>query len=203
MITTKQITYALAVAEQLHFKKAAIACSVSQSALSTAINELEKQLKIQIFERDNKQVLITPMGEQFLQRAREIKLGLDDLQLIAQSQNEPLRYPMTIGVIPTIGPYLLPKVLPQVRQQYPDFQLKIIEDQSRNLVEQVRNGAIDCAVLALPYAVAGLHTFTFWEEDFYLITHQKAAVAKLDEITAADIDSSHHWCPNVEEVKLT
>ena len=147
MVTTKQIIYALAVAEQLHFKKAAMACAVSQSALSTAINELEKQLKIQIFERDNKQVLITPMGEQFLQRAREIKVGLDDLQQIAQNQNEPLSYPMTIGVIPTIGPYLLPKVLPEVRRQYPNFQLKIIEDQSRNLVELVHNGTIDCAVL--------------------------------------------------------
>ncbi len=191
MITTKQIIYALAVAEHLHFKKASEACAISQSALSTAIHELEKQLQIQIFERDNKQVLITPIGKQFLQRAREIKIGLDDLELLSQSQNKPLNHPMSIGIIPTIGPYLLPKVLPAVRSHYPDFQLKIVEEQSRTLVEQVRSGAIDCAVLALPYAIEGLHAFTFWEEDFYLITHQDSTIAHRQEIRGKEIDNNN------------
>ncbi len=191
MVTTKQITYALAVAETLHFKRAAEACAVSQSALSTAIHELERQLKIQIFERDNKQVLITPIGEQFLSRAREIKLGLDDLQLLSQQQNTPLSHPMMIGIIPTIGPYLLPKVLPEVRRQYPDFQLKIVEEQSHRLVELVRNGTLDCAILALPYAIEGLHAFTFWEEDFYLITHRDEGLSNPQEIRGEEIDNSH------------
>ncbi len=190
MITTKQIVYALAVAEHLHFKKASEACAVSQSALSTAINELEKQLQIQIFERDNKQVLVTPIGQQFLQRAAEIKVGLDDLYLLSQTQKAPLSHPMTIGVIPTIGPYLLPKVLPEVRQEYPDFQLKIVEDQSHRLVELVRSGSIDCAILALPYAVDGLHAFTFWEEDFYLITHKQGALGKRKKIRSSEINNS-------------
>lgn len=190
MITTKQIVYALAVAEHLHFKKASEACSVSQSALSTAINELEKQLQIQIFERDNKQVLVTPIGQQFLQRAAEIKVGLDDLYLLSQTQKAPLSHPMSIGVIPTIGPYLLPKVLPEVRQKYPDFQLKIVEDQSHRLVELVRSGSIDCAILALPYMVGGLHAFTFWEEDFYLITHKQGALGKRKKIRSSELNNS-------------
>lgn len=192
MITTKQITYALAVADKLHFKKAADACAVSQSALSTAIHELEKQLKIQIFERDNKQVLITPIGHQFLDRAKEIKVGLDDLHLLSEVQNAPLSHPMAIGVIPTIGPFLLPKVLPEVRRQFPSFKMTIVEEQSRVLVEKVRSGELDTAVLALPYAIDGLHAFTFWEEDFYLITHKDdQATTQQDEITANEIDSSH------------
>ena len=190
MISIKQITYALAVAEECHFKRASEACSVSQSTLSNAISELEQQLGIKLFERDNRQVLITPIGEQFIERARKIKLDVDDLYRLAESESQPLSYPMTIGVIPTIGPYLLPKVLPEVRNQHPDFQLMIVEDQSHRLVEMVRNGEIDCAVLALPYAVDGLHAFTFWEDDFYLIAHKDDSTSDQDEIRSDQINSS-------------
>lgn len=190
MISIKQITYALAVAEHLHFKRAAASCAVSQSALSSAITELESQLNIKLFERDNRQVLITPMGEKFLQRARKIKIDMEDLYHLAESGSEPLSHPMSMGVIPTIGPYLLPKVLPAVRERYPNFQLKIMEEQSSQLVEMVRNGTIDCAVLALPYAVEGLHSFTFWEEEFYLIVHQEEDEAKKSEIRSDEINNS-------------
>ena len=83
----------------------------------------KKQLGVQIFERDNKKVLVTPMGARLLAKAHEIKMDVDDLYLLAQSEKEPLSYPMTLGVIPTIGPYLLPKVLPAVRREYPDFSI--------------------------------------------------------------------------------
>lgn len=190
MITTKQITYAVAVAEKRHFKRASEACAVSQSTLSNAIAELEQQLKFQLFERDNRQVLITPMGELFIERAKKIKVEIDDLYRLAESQGEPLSHPMTIGVIPTIGPYLLPKVLPAVRKQHANFELMIVEEQSHRLVEMVRNGEIDCAVLALPYAVEGLHTFSFWEEDFYLISHKKDIDAKQKEIRSDEINNT-------------
>ncbi|KZY31460.1 MULTISPECIES: hydrogen peroxide-inducible genes activator [unclassified Oleiphilus] len=190
MISLKQIHYALAVEKTLHFKKAAEACSVSQSALSTALSELEKQLDIQIFERDNKKVLITPTGKMFLQRAQSIKLEVDSLYQLSQNQKAPLNHPMTVGVIPTVGPYLLPKVLPALRQQYPDFKLTIIEEQSHVLVDMIRKGEIDTAILALPYPHDGLLAFEFFQEDFYWLTRNDAEQSGLDEITSTEIDQS-------------
>ncbi len=188
MISLKQINYALAVDKTRHFKKAADMCFVSQSALSTAISELEKQLDIQIFERDNKKVLVTPLGEQFLQKAAQVKIDVDDLYHISQSHKGLLNYPFSFGVIPTIGPYLLPKVLPALRKQYPDSQLKIIEEQSHVLVDMVRSGELDAAVLALPYPIEGLLAFEFWDEDFYWIAHKSEKFADQKEITSGEIN---------------
>ena len=190
MISLKQITYILAVEKTLHFKKAAELCSVSQSALSTAITEMEKQLGFQVFERDNKKVLVTPVGAQCLKKAHNIKLQMDDLYQLGQALKAPLSYPVSIGTIPTIGPYLLPRVLPLVRHQYPDFQLRIIEEQSHVLVNKVRNGELDSAILALPYDIEGLLAFEFWQEDFYWITHCDDELAQQTEITSAELKQS-------------
>jgi LysR family hydrogen peroxide-inducible transcriptional activator len=191
MITLKQITYILAVAKTLHFKKAAELCSVSQSALSTAIKEMENQLGFQIFERDNKKVLITPVGEQCLEKARNIRMQMEDLYQFGQAFKSPLSYPMSLGVIPTIGPYLLPSVMPAVRQNYPDFKLSIIEEQSHVLVDKVRQGELDTAILALPFDIGGLLAFEFWEEDFYWLTHCDEQYALQKEITSAELSESH------------
>jgi len=188
MISLKQLHYALAVEKTLHFKKAADACNVSQSALSTAIIELEKQLGTSIFERNNKQVLITSYGQLILNKARTVKLEIDELLQISQSNNQPFIHPMTLGVIPTIGPYLLPKVLPEVRRQYPNFKLKIIEEQSQVLVDMVRRGDIDAAVLALPFPIDGLMSFDFWQEDFYWVSHKDECPSQLKEITSAELE---------------
>ncbi len=188
MITLKQIHYVLAVERTLHFKKAAESCAVSQSALSTALSEMEKQLGFQIFERNNKQVLITPLGGQVLAKARQIKMQMDDLIKLGDSQKKPLSSPMSVGIIPTICPYLLPVVLPVVNTQYPNFRLQISEEQSHVLVEQVRNGYLDAAILALPYKCEGLLTFKFWYEDFYLITHSDDALALKPKINSDELD---------------
>lgn len=187
MISLKQLHYALAVEKTLHFKKAAEACNVSQSALSTAINELEKQLGLQVFERNNKQVLITADGTLILNKAKSIKLEIDELMQLAQNNKSPLSRPMTLGIIPTIGPYMLPKVLPEVRNKYPDFKLKIVEEQSHVLVDMVRSGDIDAAVLALPYAHEGLMSLPFWQEDFYWVTHKDEFPNHITEITSAEL----------------
>ena len=187
MISLKQLIYALAVEKTRHFKKAADMCAVSQSALSTAITELEKQLDIQIFERDNKKVLVTPIGEQFLDKAQQIKLAVDDLYLLANAEKAPLSYPMTIGVIPTIAPYLLPKVLPGLRKAFRDFQLSIVEEQSHVLVDMVRKGEIDAAILALPYEHEGLLAFEFWQEDFFWVTHKDNEHSAQQEITSDEL----------------
>lgn len=190
MISLKQLNYALAIEKHLHFKRASEACSVSQSALSTALNELEKQLGFQIFERDNKKVLVTPIGRQVLIKAQSIKLQLDDLYKLADAQRNELSYPMSIGIIPTIAPYLLPIVLPELTKQYPQLELRIIEEQSHVLVDKVRRGEIDTAILALPYACDGLLTFEFWEENFYWITHRDEMQSGCTEITADELEQS-------------
>jgi len=190
MISLKQLTYALAVEKHLHFKRAAESCSVSQSALSTALNELEKQLGLQIFERDNKKVLVTPIGRQVLKKAQRIKLQLDDLYKLADAQRSELSYPMSIGIIPTIAPYLLPIVLPELTRQYPQLELNIVEEQSHILVDKVRRGEIDTAILALPFACDGLLTFEFWQEDFYWITHRDEMQPDCTEITADKLEQS-------------
>jgi len=171
MISLRQIRYALAVEKQLHFRRAAEQCSISQSALSTALSEMEKQLGFNVFERDNKKVLVTPIGQKFLNKARDIQVSLEDLMSLSQTQDALLSYPMTVGIIPTICTFLLPEVLPALNQQYPKFEMQVVEDQSAKLVEMVRSGAIDTAIIALPYPVEGLLTFEFWQEDLYWISH--------------------------------
>jgi LysR family hydrogen peroxide-inducible transcriptional activator len=190
MISTKQLTYALAVEKTLHFKKAAEYCNISQSALSTALTALEQQLGLQIFERDNKKVLVTPIGKQVLQQARSIMLQVNDLQQLATGQQSPLSFPMSIGVIPTIAPYLLPKILPELNQQHPDFKLNVVEEQSHVLVEMVRSGEIDSAILALPYPCEGLLTLEFWQEDFYWIALNGEEHSNQAEITSEELAHS-------------
>lgn len=188
MISLKQIRYALAVERTLHFKKAAESCAVSQSALSTALSEMEKQLGFQLFERNNKQVLVTPLGKQALQKAQEIKLLVDDLARLGESQGEPLHTTMSIGIIPTICPYLLPVVLPTLQKEYPALQLQISEEQSHELIEKVRNGELDAGILALPYNCEGLLTFKFWAEDFFWVTHSSDALAQKPQLSNDELD---------------
>lgn len=190
MITIRQIAYALAVEQERHFKNAAEHCAVSQSALSTGISELESQLGFQIFERNSKQVLITSLGRQFLDKAANIKREIDALEQLALLQKEPLSYPLALGVIPTIGPYLLPKVLPEVRRLYPESQLHIIEEQSHVLLEMLREGELDIAIIALPYPTDGLHAFEFWEEDFYIVVHESDAHALQREISSKELQGN-------------
>ena len=141
-----------------------------------------------IFERNNKQVLVTNSGKQVLNKAKCIKLELDELMQISQASKQLFSSPMTIGVIPTIGPYLLPKVLPEVRKQHPEFKLKILEEQSHVLVDKVRTGDIDAAILALPYPIEGLMRFDFWQEDFYWVCHKDECPKKVQEITSEELE---------------
>ncbi len=190
MISLKQIHYALAVEETLHFRKAAERCSISPSALSTALADMEKSLGFQVFERDNKKVLVTPLGREVLEKARVIKREMSDLQRLEETHGRPLSSTMSIGIIPTIAPYLLPIILPSLHAKYPKLDLEVAETQSHVLVEQVRNGDLDAGILALPYDCEGLLTFPFWEENFFWITHRDEAPAETDQIWAAQIDPS-------------
>lgn len=187
MISIKQLTYALAAQKTLHFKKAAEHCNISQSALSTAVSDLENELGLQIFERDNRKVLVTPMGEAVLTQAQNILLQIEALQGFANAQKSPLSFPLTVGIIPTIAPYLIPKILLVLNEAYPGTELVIVEEQSHLLVEQVQRGEIDTAILALPYPCEGLLSMTFWEEDFYWVALKEAKYSKQREISAQEL----------------
>ncbi len=191
MITLRQLEFALAVAKHRHFKRAAEECNISQSALSLGIAELEKQLDTQIFERNNKQVLITPIGEEILVRAQRVFSEINDLTTRAQSHQTPLAYPMTVGMIPTIAPYLLPKVLPELKAQYSNFRMTVVEQQTERLLEQVRYGHIDTAIIALPYPVDGLHTFEFWQEDFFAVFPSDDSLADLKTISSDQLSTAN------------
>lgn len=189
MISLKQLNYALTVQETLHFKKAAEKCNISPSALSTALNELEKRLGLQIFERDNKKVLVTPIGRRVLLQARSIMLQVNDLQEFADNQNCLFSYPLNIGLIPTVAPYLLPKLLPILNQKYPLARLQIVENQSHILTEMLRSGELDAAILALPFPCEGLITLPFWEEDFYWVSLKNDALSQQQEISSEALKS--------------
>ena len=190
MISLRQIHYALAVEESLHFRKAAEQCSISQSALSTALAEMERQLGFQVFERDNRKVIVTTLGREVLDKARVIKREMSDLQRLADMHGKPLSSPMSIGLIPTIAPYLLPIILPPLQARYPELELDVSEAQSHRLVELVRNGDLDAGILALPYDIDGLLAFRFWRENFYWVTHRDDKSVKTKRIRADQIDAT-------------
>ena len=156
MISMKQLQYAQAVGETLHFKKAAEQCCISQSALSTALTELEKHLQLQIFERTTKKVMVTAAGQEVLNRAADILLKMKDIEQLAAHYQAPLGFPLKLGVIPTVAPYLIPTFLPALHAKYPSASLSIVEEQSKSLVEQVQKGTLDAAILAFPFACDGL-----------------------------------------------
>ena len=142
MLTLKQIDYALSVAKNLHFKKAADECFISPSTLSNAITELETQLGVRIFERNNKKVIVTSLGKEILVKAKKIKLEVQNIQELAQHNITGLSSSLSIGIIPTISPYFLPLVLPKLQKKFSDLRLKIEEGQSQILINRVKKATL-------------------------------------------------------------
>ena len=190
MLTFKQIDYALAVGKNLHFKKAADECYVSPSTLSNAITELETQLGVKIFERNNKKVIVTSLGREILSKAKKIKLEVQNIHELAQHNVDGLSSSLSIGIIPTISPYFLPLVLPTIQKKFSNLQLKIEEGQSQILTNRVKEGDLDMAILALPYDLQDLMSFKFWEEDFFWVSHSQNKNAGKSEIRASELEHS-------------
>ncbi len=164
----RQLQYFLAVIELRHFGRAAERCFVTQSTLSAGIQELESLLGAQLFERNKRKVMPTPLGLGLADKARQVIEISTDLVEQAHGGQGTLVGTLRLGVIPTIGPFLLPRVLPGVRRQYPELKLQLFEDQTGRLIERLNNGQIDCAILAFPYELAGLEYEIFWREIFYV-----------------------------------
>jgi LysR family hydrogen peroxide-inducible transcriptional activator len=164
----KQLKYICAVAEHRHFSKAAEACFVTQSTLSASIQDLESQLDALIFERNKKSVLITPLGERLLQQARVVLGDVEDFISIAHSHDEALAGEIRLGVIPTIGPFLLPSLLSELRKQYTKLRLYLREDMSADLVQRLQQGKLDLILLAFPYPLPEIETVSLFNDDFLL-----------------------------------
>ena len=190
MVSIKQINYALAVEKEMHFKNAADKCYVSASTLSNAISKMEKQLGFEIFERNNKKVIITKLGKEILKKYKSIKLQLEDIHKISENNSQPLSHPISLGVIPTISPFLMPNAIKSLSGKFPKLNLLISEGQSNDLIDKVKNGDLDMAILALPYKLQGLIPKKFWVEDFFWITKKDDARSKVKEIKANELDRS-------------
>ena len=164
----KQIRYICAVAEYKHFSKAAEACFVTQSTLSAAIQDLESQLGVIIFERSKKSVLITPSGEKLLDQARKILGEIEDFVSLAKMSQDALTGDIRLGVIPTIGPFILPGLLKELRESYPKLGLYLKEDLSAKLYRHLQQGELDLIILAFPYSLPEMETVSLFKDEFLL-----------------------------------
>ena len=180
--TIRQLRYLVAVAEHRHFSKAAEACFVTQSTLSTAIRELEQQLGVVIFERNRKSVLITPVGEKLLARARTILGGVEDFVSLALTEKGSLTGEIRLGVIPTIGPFLLPRMLGELRQTYGKLRLYLKEEISARLAAMLKQGQLDVLMLAFPYPLRDVETTILFEDEFLLCMPSGHALEKRQSV---------------------
>jgi len=178
----KQLRYLCAVAEHKHFTKAADACFVTQSTLSAAIAELESQLDAKVFERNKKSVLITPLGEKLLKQARVILGDVEDFIALARAYAEPLSGDLRLGVIPTIGPFLLPPMLSSLRRKFPKLKLFLKEEMSAQLERQLQQGQLDLIILALPYALPDMEVISLCKDEFLLCLPPGHAFENLKQV---------------------
>lgn len=168
-LTLKQLRYVEALAHHGHFGRAADACAVTQPALSMQIKELEANFGLALFERGGKRVRLTGFGERFLERAHKILRDVDELAELARAAETSLVGRLRLGIIPTIAPYLLPRFIGALSHSYPDIDLHIRETLTPKLIEDLRAGRLDCAVVALPVSETGLMEVPLHEEEFVLI----------------------------------
>lgn len=164
----RQLHYLVAVAELRHFTRAAAACSVTQPTLSAGIAELESLLGARLLERGRAQVLLTPLGAEVVQRAQDLLRAANELREHVRSQAEPLATTVRLGAIPTIAPFVLPEMIRQIRQQHSQLRVAPREDTSAQLVERLRDGRLDAAILALPYPLEGLEVAAVAEDELVL-----------------------------------
>ncbi len=168
-LTLKQLRYFEALAQQGHFGRAAELCAISQPALSMQIKELENSLGAPLFERGPRQVRLTDFGESFAERVRDILRSVDELGDLARASVGQLAGQMRIGVIPTIGPYLLPKIISELKRAYPSLDLHVRETVTSRLIAELAEGRIDMAILALPVSEPSLEEVPLFDEEFVLI----------------------------------
>lgn len=164
----RDLEYLVALAEHRHFGRAAEASYVSQPTLSTQLKKLETELGVPLFERTSRTVLLTSAGERIVERARRVLDEVDDIHTIARRTRDPRSGTIRLGIFPTLGPYLLPHVLPRVHAEMPDLEVLLVEERTGDLLDRLRAGTLDAAVLALPIADDAFHVDPMFTEDFVL-----------------------------------
>ena len=167
--TLRQLRYLAAVVDRCHFGQAAEDCLISQSTLSAAIQELEDLLGTPLLERTRRSVVPTALGREIAERGRDLLKQAEDLVDMAQAARDPMAGSVNLGVIPTIGPFLLPAALPALRESFPRLKLYLREDQTARLLAQLDAGTLDAALIALPYKFDGLEALDIGEDSFSLV----------------------------------
>jgi LysR family hydrogen peroxide-inducible transcriptional activator len=188
MLTLRQLRYLSALAEHRHFGKAAEACSVTQPALSMQIRELEKLLGTRLVERRPGDVALTEIGQEVARRGELMLTAARDLVDFGQHRGRLLSGRLVFGVIPTLAPYVLPKILPMLQQRYPDLRVEVRETQTKNLVEELMRGTLDVIMLALPVAEADVETLELFSDPFLLAVPADDPRPANERVRAQDID---------------
>ena len=166
----RQLRYLVAVADRLNFRAAAEASFVTQSTLSAGIKELESVLGTELVERDKRHVRLTRAGEEVVAKARTLVAQAQDLVETARRAAEPLAGPFRLGVIPTIAPFLLPRIAPRLREAYPHLKLYLREDLTERLLDRLRAGSLDVALIALPWDTGDLYVRELFKDEFWFVS---------------------------------
>ena len=178
----RQLQYLVALADTRHFGRAAERCYITQSTLSAGIRDLESVLGIPIAERSNRRVLITPAGLEIAERAGALLRDAEEIVELARVGTAPMTGDMRLGVIPTIGPFLLPRVLPVLRARFPQLTVYLREEQTAPLLARVEAGDLDVGVIALPYDTGDLTMEVAFEDEFLFACHANHALAGAGEV---------------------
>ncbi len=186
-MTLTELKYIVAVARERHFGRAAEACFVSQPTLSVAIKKLEEELDVKIFERGASEVSTTPLGEQIVRQAQQVIEQAAAIKEIAKRGQDPVAGPLRVGVIYTIGPYLLPDLVRQAIERVPQMPLMLQENFTARLLEMLRTGELDCAILAEPFPDTGLAMAPLYDEPFQAAVPRTHALARRKQISAEEL----------------
>ena len=183
----RDLKYLVALADHKHFGRAAAACYVSQPTLSTQIKKLEDELGVPLVERAPRKVMLTPAGRDAAERARRIVAEVEQMKEAARRSQDPEAGTVRLGMFPTLGPYLLPHVVPRIRARFPHLELLLVEEKSDVLLSRLREGKLDAGLLALPVADDQLHTEFLFEEPFLLAVPESHPLAQRGSLTLAEL----------------
>ena len=186
-MTLRDLQYLVALAETRHFGRAALRCHVSQPTLSAQLRKLEEFLGVALIERRPRRIGLTPAGEAVVERARRMLRDAEDIRALARASQDPLGGELKLGLIPTLGPYLLPRVAPRIARALPKLQLMLHEYQTVPLVERVVQGELDVAILALPADTKGLVTRSLFAEAFVVAMPEKHRLTARKRLKVGDL----------------
>jgi LysR family transcriptional regulator, hydrogen peroxide-inducible genes activator len=186
-MTLTELRYIVAVAREKHFGRAAEACFVSQPTLSVSIKKLEEELGVRIFERGANEVSVTPLGDEIVRQAQSVIEQAAGIKEIAKRRKDPLTGPLRLGVIYTIGPYLLPDLVRQAIERVPQMPLMLQENFTARLLDMLRTGELDCAIMAEPFPDTGLAIAPLYDEPFVVALPKAHALAKRKSIAAEEL----------------